>query len=365
MIIKRKIAETLRNAELHFPHVGTSVLFDERDGTSAATPRRGSPLCGRRGFLTGMLASGALVAAADLPAPATEPACLPFPCKTPRSYLSLGYQRIHIGLPQPFSVLHISDTHLALTAEADPPDKAAFATKRNEGFGGNQARALAHSLAWAKDNADYVIHTGDLIDFQTVGNLDFVRKCFGAERGRLAASMGNHEYQRRQDGEKPKPTPEYNALSEKTLADAFPFDINLQSTVVHGVNFVTLSQVYGLISEEQVERFRAERAKDLPIILCMHVPFTTEHIRRAMSKFWGRSKKFRQSDAPKPHGDALRQESDPVTRAFVADLRKDPLLKGILAGHLHFDVQDRFSPTAMEYVVGGNFLYRGQEILFT
>ena len=319
----------------------------------------------RREFITGMLASGALVAAADLPIPAAEPSCLPFPCKTPRSYISLGYHHIHIGLPQPFSVLHISDTHLALTAEADPPDKVAFAKRRNEGFGGNQARALANSLAWAKDNADYVIHTGDLIDFQTVGNLDFVRKCFGAEKGTLAAAMGNHEYQRRQDGEKPKPTFDYNALSEKTLAEAFPFDINLQSTVVHGVNFVTMSQVYGLVSEAQVERFRAERAKGLPIVLCMHVPFTTEHIRRAVSKFWGRSKKFRSAAAPKLHGDALRQETDPVTRAFVADLRKEPLLKGILAGHLHFDVQDRFSPTAIEYVVGGNFLYHGQEILFT
>ena len=64
-------------------------------------------------------------------------------------------------------------------------------------------------------------------------------------------------------------------------------------------------------------------------------------------------------------GDYQRQEEDPVTRAFLADLRREPLLKGILAGHLHFDVQDRFSPTAMEYVVGGNFLFRGQEIMFT
>ena len=52
----------------------------------------------RREFITGMLASGALVAAADLPFPATEPTCLPFPCKTPRSYISLGYHHIHIGL---------------------------------------------------------------------------------------------------------------------------------------------------------------------------------------------------------------------------------------------------------------------------
>jgi hypothetical protein len=40
-------------------------------------------------------------------------------------------------------------------------------------------------------------------------------------------------------------------------------------------------------------------------------------------------------------------------------------LKGILAGHAHITVQDRFSPTAMEYVVGGNFMFHGQEITFS
>ena len=54
-----------------------------------------------------------------------------------------------------------------------------------------------------------------------------------------------------------------------------------------------------------------------------------------------------------------------LTDADVAYLKAQPLLKGVLAGHLHIDVADRFSPTAMEYVVGGNFLFHGAEITFT
>ena len=54
-----------------------------------------------------------------------------------------------------------------------------------------------------------------------------------------------------------------------------------------------------------------------------------------------------------------------MTRDFIASLRREPLLKAILAGHLHITVQDRFSPTAMQYVVGGNFMFHGQEVLFT
>ena len=68
---------------------------------------------------------------------------------------------------------------------------------------------------------------------------------------------------------------------------------------------------------------------------------------------------------PDATGDYRAQVTDPVTRDFVKYLKSEKLLKGILAGHLHISVQDRFSPTAMEYVVGGNFMFHGEEVLFT
>ena len=50
---------------------------------------------------------------------------------------------------------------------------------------------------------------------------------------------------------------------------------------------------------------------------------------------------------------------------IISGAASGQLLKGILAGHLHITVQDRFSPTAMQYVVGGNFMFHGQEITFS
>ena len=61
----------------------------------------------------------------------------------------------------------------------------------------------------------------------------------------------------------------------------------------------------------------------------------------------------------------LFRSEDSVTREFLAYLKGEPLLKAILAGHLHLAVQERFSPTAIQYVVGGNFMFHGQEIFFT
>ena len=41
-----------------------------------------------------------------------------------------------------------------------------------------------------------------------------------------------------------------------------------------------------------------------------------------------------------------------MTREFIARLRREPLLKAILAGHLHFDVAEQFSSTAVQLVAG-------------
>ena len=122
--------------------------------------------------------------------------------------------------------------------------------------------------------------------------------------------------------------------------------------------------MYGYVTERQVELFRNEVQKGLPIVLCMHVPFHTENIWRADIRFWHDEKSRFRNVAPDPSGEYKRQLEDPVTSAFIAYLKTEPLLKAILAGHLHITIQDQFSPTATEYVVGGNFLFHGEEILF-
>jgi len=160
-------------------------------------------------------------------------------------------------------------------------------------------------------------------------------------------------------------TETYKDLSRKKLQSVYPFNIEIQSQVVNGVNFVTLDDVYGYVTQSQVDKFKKEVKKGLPIVLCMHVPFHTENIWRVNVKFWKReATKLSSAQVPNPSGDYKIQHEDPVTRDFIAYLKKEPLLKAILAGHLHFTMQDQFSPTAVEYVVGGNFLFHGEEILF-
>ena len=308
----------------------------------------------RRNFFIDGAAFGGIVATSALPAFADNPAL--FPQRGRWERLSIGYQHIDAGAEKPFSILHISDTHLTAAYSHEREWTRKFMERRSKTFGGRQEEALRDSLAWAKQHVDFIVHTGDMVDMVSKANLDLVKKYFGEGGEMMLGCLGNHEYYYGQ-GKGPEPEEKKKALRD-ALAGAFPFELSLSSSVLNGVNFVMLDNASGVVSVEQATRFEAEVKKGLPIILCLHCPFATRNIVRAANKYWKR-------DNLKSVWDAngwKEPRREPVTRDFVAYLKAQPLLKGILAGHYHIDVADRFSPTANEFLVGGNFLFHGQEI---
>ena len=316
----------------------------------------------RRDFVKGIASVGGLVAVSKLPALADDGAEF-FPSRGKWERLVLAYNQIEIGATKPFSILHISDTHLTQAYPHENTQSLKLKELRTKTFGGRQEEALRDSIKWAKENVDFLLHTGDLIDWQSEANFDLVKKYFGSE---TFGAVGNHEYSRSISPTGVKYNEDYKNGMRDKVAAAFPFDIAFDSKVVNGVNFVSLDDVFGYVTENQVERFHAEVKKGLPIILCMHVPFYTQKIWNASRKFWSAvGKKYSTlKDRPwESSGDI--QLKDKVTSDFIAYLKNEKLLRGILAGHAHITIQDRFSPSAIEYVVGGNFHFHGQEIIFT
>ena len=317
----------------------------------------------RRGFLKRATSAGVLLAVSQLPAQAEDMPQV-FPNRGNFERLSLAYAIIEIGLEKPFSVLHISDTHLTAAYPHEGEKKQTLREKRTKTFGGRQEEALRDSLAWAKDHVDYVLHTGDLIDWQSEANLDLVRKYLGDG---MIGSMGNHEFSPDMWLSDPKEehSEAFKDQSRQKLQDAFPYDISFQSQIVNGVNFICLDNVYGTVTPHQVKLFKKEVQRGLPIVLCMHVPFYTDNLWRANLRFW---KKYLASDINdatyRPTGDYLTQQGDKTTRKFISYLKQEPLLKAILCGHMHITIEEEFSPTARQYVVAGNFLFHGREVLF-
>ena len=308
----------------------------------------------RRGFFGSAFSIGAVCAASRLPVFADEPTV--FPARGRYERLSLTYHEIKAGATQPFSLLHFSDTHLTATYPHEPQDVRENMRERTMTFGGRQEEALRDTLAWARDHVDFIVHTGDVIDLETEANFDLVNRFFG--EWRVFGCVGNHEFEvggKSQYGDHDALLPE--------LKKYFPFDPTFASQVVNGVNFVTLDNVFGGVTEQQVAKFAEEEAKGLPIILCTHVPFFTPFIFTAKTKYWLNKKGYDGKVPEVLRGDYKVQLEDPVTRGFIAHLKEQPLLKAILTGHLHIGIEERFSPTAMQYVVAGNYMFHAAEVL--
>ncbi len=88
---------------------------------------------GRRDFFKGACVAGFMVATSRLPAVAGGK--FEVGKRGAHSRLATSYAVVDIGLEKPFSVLHISDTHLADAYPDEHPDKVAAAAKRTKGIG--------------------------------------------------------------------------------------------------------------------------------------------------------------------------------------------------------------------------------------
>ena len=313
----------------------------------------------RREFLRGGLAAaGGLLAVPALPALAPAPRAREF---------SVNFISLDVGAERPFSVFHITDTHLKAVAETDPEEVRRHVAGRFLGY--DPEDALAASIDYARRRrVEYLLHTGDLIDCATDGNVALLRKYFGAH-GNILYAPGNHEYATTYAAPRAgESEADFRAVNTAKVQVAVPVDLGFSARVVNGVDFVMIDDVYGTIAPRAVELFRREVKKGLPIILALHVPLCTDGLWRICARK-GSSGKSPASEpladyvVPDVSGAYRVQRTDPVTAAFVEELRQEPLLKAIFAGHWHVAASDRFSPTAVEYVGAANFRYFGQEVL--
>lgn len=315
----------------------------------------------RRSFLR---IGGGAFAAAVLPGVAEEAA------RPAGGGLRITPVHIPVGLPKPVRALHVSDTHLCYADERENDRKRTLAASRVRYFGKGPAH-LDAALAYAKERGELVLHTGDLIDFVSAKNLEAVRETFAAADCILAA--GNHEFS--QYVGEAKEDDAYKAQSYARVQQHFPNDLTFYSRAVGGVNFVALDDVYHNLTANALERFKAEVAKGLPIVLLCHCPLYTPEtfdaeLKHHQEENLRRPKKdlfiYQVGVPPERTTDTIRaRRPDGPTLALIDYLKKQPLLKAILCGHLHQRMSGRFSETATEYVAGPGFSGEALEVTIT
>ncbi len=284
----------------------------------------------------------------------------------PLAPLNVKEINLKVGAESPFSVLHLSDTHIARVDNRDDERKIRLAAKRNRWALWGE-HYLDEAMRYAAEYGMYLMHTGDLYDFVSEANLDMTAIHMGAADWFVSA--GNHEYSK-YVGEA-KEDEAYKADSRDKVQGAFPNDLTFASRIINGVNFVSLDDVYYNITEAQHALMEAEMKKGLPVVMLCHVPlYTPKHCDYELEHTKGKAafmtgvpleitsnydKGITYTPEKEWRRRSLSQRADKPTLDFVAWLKEQKLLKAILCGHLHHFFEEPFSKTAVEYTVDATF----------
>lgn len=255
---------------------------------------------------------------------------------------------INIGIEKPFKLLHITDTHIT----GDHPRRSCF----DKDYLGCTEDYFLKALDYARKNNMPVLHTGDLIDFLSDEIFEFTDKYFSDIDYIYAA--GNHDFchcvgQAKEDYG-------YKWEMIKRVAPHIKSNLYFDSRIINGVNIVTLDNSYYLISDGQTELLKAEAAKGYPIILAMHVPLFTEAMARkrntsiteeglsvigAPEHILNRYQEHRR----------LQQTPDAATLRAVEYIKSEPLIKAVVVGHTHLNLDDMLTDTLPQYATHGSF----------
>ena len=254
--------------------------------------------------------------------------------------MSIIETKLTVGVQAPFRVLHVTDTHLTDADLRDGERKVALAEKRAKIFPLADA-TLELAAKVAKEQGVPIVHTGDLLDFVSVANLEKAKK-FTDENDCFMAA-GNHEFSL-YVGEA-KEDAAYRNQSLATVQAAFRNDIRMAARVIGGVNFVALDNGYYLFEREQLDFLKNEVKKGLPVVLLLHNPlFEKALYDRVMQKspcayLVGVPEELMQCY---PKDRYMQQLADAVTRETVEYVKGEDLIKAIIAGHLHFNYEGIF-----------------------
>ena len=253
--------------------------------------------------------------------------------------IKIGQIRINAGLSKPLKFLHFTDSHV-VEIDGRDSDRLELAEKRKKAFF-YAPRFFLRTMEYARANKMKMLCTGDTIDFVSHKSLEFLKQNMGAED--VIFAVGNHEFSRYVGSRREKEhTEEVCALIQSCIG----YDISFASRQIGGLNIITVDNTQYQFSSGQVEQLKAEIRKGLPILVMFHIPVYTE---KFFNEIVGKNKKRCSYLAGVPdeklalnpnEGQRNFHRPQKATLEFAEIIKNEPLVKGVLCGHVHHNIAD-------------------------
>lgn len=236
------------------------------------------------------------------------------------------------GIKTPRKFLHISDAHITHAYPGDSAEETEFALRHAERW--NEAGilpvdAFRSFLSFAeKKKPDAVLMAGDMIDYYTKSNVQYLKEILSDFSIDYIYVWGNHE-----NGTYGLPLPDISEI----IADIAPlmkYEPDFRICDFEDFLIVAVNNSSFDITENQIEKMKNIITDGRPILLLMHAPIKTDAFAKiAWSMF----------DDETNTTDRAREFSDLIRR-------DDSNVAAIIAGHEHFEWSGEFAPGRMQYI---------------
>ena len=266
---------------------------------------------------------------------------------------------IEVGLHKPFKFLHVTDSHVFRGDSDIWNSKDEF----DIDYDGCTEDYFLKAIKYAKDNNIMIVHTGDLIDFHSQENFEFIHQVFTQDVDYIYAA-GNHDFFDFRDilnGQ--EENAEYEKKQSAAIAPYIKNDLSFYSRVIGGVNIVTMDDSYYQISDEQTERLKAEAAKGYPILLCMHVPLYApmlSDINSDIAYAVGAPEALLNTYS---EDRKLQQTPEEATVRAIEYIKSEPLIKALITGHRHMNLEMNLDNGITQYITHGSFAGYVREVV--
>ena len=279
--------------------------------------------------------------------------------------MNLCKNTLHIGLERPVRLLHVTDTHLPFSDARDDARTQALSASRKS-WAPDAERYLQEQLAYARENCDLLVHTGDLIDFLSKSNVEYAREFVQEEHVFFIA--GNHEYTHYL-GEAWEDLA-YRMTSYIQMGGGLGVPMFFNSRIVGGVNVVGIDNGYYHFADWQLWRLKREVAKGFPVILAFHDPLFEQSLYDYHMSLPGADCTYlvgcdEEHLLPYSEFRAVQQRPDDATLRMIDYICGEPAIKAILTGHLHFAFESMITPTLPQYVTGAGYRGDARELTIT
>ena len=156
-----------------------------------------------------------------------------------------------------------------------------------------------------------------------------------------------------------------NSYNEMRPGLGAPIFFNART--IGGVNFVAIDDSYHQFEPWQLTRLKKEIAKGLPIVLCLHAPLFEQslfdyHIARTGPGCSSYLVGCDEDHLPDDEWRAIEIRPRGITEEAVAFIKAQPLIKAVLAGHVHFSFVSELAPGMTQFVTGGGYAGVAREI---